>query len=52
MTQIQANKQEIGQLRKKIKPDINEYRSNETPSSRISPRWTNDEVLQAIQGKI
>ncbi|XP_050539352.1 REST corepressor 1 isoform X2 [Daktulosphaira vitifoliae] len=48
--EIQSNKQEIGQIGKKLKLDINEYRVNEPTSSRISPRWTNDEVMLAIQG--
>lgn len=50
MTQIQSNKQDIAQTQKKLKSDINEFRNSETTPSRVTPRWTNDEVLLAIQG--
>lgn len=50
MTQIQSNKQDIAQIQKKLKSEINEFRNNETTSSRVTPRWTNDEVMLAIQG--
>lgn len=52
MTQIQSNKQDIGQLQKKIKNNINEYRSSEPSSPRIVPRWSNNEILLAIKGKL
>jgi len=54
MTQIQSNKQVIGQMKKKLKLNVNEYRNSEaTPNAiRISSRWSNDEVMLAIQGKI
>lgn len=52
MTQIQSNKQDIGQMQKKLKLDITEYRSNEAVQNRITPRWTNDEVMIAIQGNM
>lgn len=52
MTQIQSNKQDIGQMQKKLKLDITEYRSNEAVQNRITARWTNDEVMIAIQGNM
>lgn len=52
MNQIQSNKQDIGQMNKKLKLDINEYRNSEPTPSRITSRWNNDEVMLAIQGKI
>jgi len=54
MTQIQSNKQDIGKMQKKLKLNINEYRNSEvTPNTiRITSRWSNDEVMLAIQGKI
>lgn len=51
-TQIQSNKQDIGQMQKKIKLNINELRSTPEPSPKITSRWTNEEVMLAIQGKI
>ncbi|XP_050431889.1 REST corepressor-like isoform X2 [Adelges cooleyi] len=48
--EIQSNKQVIGQIEKKIKLDINEYRSNEPTPSRVTSRWTNDEIMLAVQG--
>lgn len=50
--QIQSNKQDIGQLQKKLKVDINEYRSIEPTPNRVHSRWNNDEVMLAIQGKV
>jgi len=54
MTQIQSNKQVIGQMQKKLNLNVNEYRNSEaTPNpNRITSRWSNDEVMLAIQGKI
>lgn len=52
MTQIQSNKQDIGQMNKKLKLDVNEYRNNDPSSNRISSRWNNEEVMLAIQGII
>jgi len=51
MTQIQSNKQEIGHVHKKLKLDVTEYRNIEPPTSRVISRWSNDEVMLAIQGK-
>ncbi|XP_025421657.1 REST corepressor 1 isoform X2 [Sipha flava] len=48
--EIQSNKQDIGQLQKKIKLNINEYRNSEPISPRIVPRWSNDEIMLAIEG--
>lgn len=52
MMQIQSNKQDIGQLQKKIKVEISEYRNIEPILPRIVPRWTNNEIMLAIEGKI
>lgn len=51
MTQIQSNKQEIGHVNKKLKLDVTEFRNVEPTTSRIISRWSNDEVMLAIQGK-
>lgn len=49
--EIQSNKQVIGQLQKKLKLDTSEYKNNESSStSRIISRWSNEEVMFAIQG--
>lgn len=50
MNQIQSNKQEIGQMHKKLKTSVNEFRNSEPSTSRISARWSNDEAMLAIQG--
>lgn len=51
MTQIQSNKQDIGNIEKKLKPSVEEYRSSiELPQKNITSRWNNSEVLLAIQG--
>lgn len=50
MTQIQSNKQDIAQSQKNVESNINEFRNNETTSIRVTSRWTNEEVLLAIQG--
>lgn len=52
MTQIQSNKQEIGHAHKKLKLDVTELRNNEPTPSRVISRWSNDEVMLAIQGKV
>lgn len=51
MTQIQSNKQEIGQMQRNIKININNYKSDDTPKV-VTSRWSNDEVMLAIQGTI
>jgi len=51
MTQIQSNKQEIGHAHKKLKLDVTEFRNVEPTTSRVISRWSNDEVMLAIQGK-
>lgn len=54
MTQIQSNKQDIGQMQTKLDLNVSEYKDNEATlnSNRITSRWSNDEVMLAIQGKI
>jgi len=52
MTQIQSNKQDIGHVHKKLKLDVSEYRESSPTASQISSRWSNAEVMLAIQGKI
>ncbi|XP_023323298.1 REST corepressor 3 [Eurytemora carolleeae] len=50
---VQSNKQTLSGLRKKTKGrDIDPYRIPEPSASRINARWTNDEHLLAVQGKI
>lgn len=51
MTQIQSNKQDIGQMQRKLKLNIHEYRNESSPRI-VTSRWSNDEVMLAIQGKI
>lgn len=50
--EIQSNKQDIGQLQRKLNLNVNEYRNSEATlnPNRISSRWSNDEVMLAIQG--
>lgn len=52
MTQIQSNKQEIGHVHKKLKLDVTEFRNVEPSPSRVISRWSNDEVMLAIQGEV
>lgn len=48
--EIQSNKQDIGHVHKKLKLDVSEYRSSEPTTSRNTNRWSNQEVMLAIQG--
>ncbi|XP_031788774.1 REST corepressor isoform X3 [Nasonia vitripennis] len=47
--QIQSNKQQVSALKRKTSDGIDELRPPEN-SSRINSRWTNDELLLAVQG--
>ncbi|OXU23873.1 hypothetical protein TSAR_010314 [Trichomalopsis sarcophagae] len=47
--QIQSNKQQVSALKRKTSDGIDELRPQEN-SSRINSRWTNDELLLAVQG--
>ncbi|XP_060853913.1 REST corepressor 2-like isoform X3 [Rhopalosiphum padi] len=47
---IQSNKQDIGHVHKKLKLDVSEYRESSPTASQISSRWSNAEVMLAIQG--
>ncbi|XP_029158352.1 REST corepressor 3 isoform X2 [Nylanderia fulva] len=47
--QIQANKQQVSALKRKTADGIDHLRPPEV-SSRINARWTNDELLLAVQG--
>jgi len=49
ITQIQANKQQVSALKRKTTDGIDHLRPPEV-SSRINARWTNDELLLAVQG--
>ncbi|XP_025202556.1 REST corepressor isoform X2 [Melanaphis sacchari] len=47
---IQSNKQDIGHVHKKLKLDVDEYRNSEPETNSVQNRWTNDEVMLAIEG--
>ncbi|XP_012062203.1 PREDICTED: REST corepressor 3-like, partial [Atta cephalotes] len=47
--QIQANKQQVSALKRKTTDGIDHLRPPEV-SGRINARWTNDELLLAVQG--
>ncbi|XP_066584526.1 REST corepressor 2-like isoform X4 [Prorops nasuta] len=47
--QIQSNKQQVSALKRKTADGIDELRPPEV-SNRINARWTNDELLLAVQG--
>ncbi|XP_076246681.1 REST corepressor isoform X2 [Lasioglossum baleicum] len=47
--QIQSNKQQVSALKRKTADGIDDLRPPEV-SSRINARWTNDELLLAVQG--
>ncbi|XP_046488708.1 REST corepressor isoform X3 [Neodiprion pinetum] len=47
--QIQSNKQQVSGLKRKTTDGIDDLRPPEV-SSRINARWTNDELLLAVQG--
>ena len=49
--QVQNNKQLLSALRRKARDrDIEPYRVPD-PTTRINARWTNEELLLAVQGK-
>lgn len=48
-SQIQSNKQHVSALKRKTTDGIDDLRPPEV-SSRINARWTNDELLLAVQG--
>ncbi|XP_017775632.1 PREDICTED: REST corepressor 2 isoform X2 [Nicrophorus vespilloides] len=48
--QIQQNKQQISSLKRKHSDSVEELRPNNENSSRINARWTNEELLLAVQG--
>ncbi|KAI4472678.1 hypothetical protein M0802_016585 [Mischocyttarus mexicanus] len=47
--QIQSNKQQVSALKRKTTDGVDDLRPPEV-SSRINARWTNDELLLAVQG--
>jgi hypothetical protein len=50
LLQIQQNKQNISSLKRKHSDSIEDLRPNNDNSSRINARWTNEELLLAVQG--
>ena len=48
--QIQQNKQNISSLKRKHSDSIEDLRPSNEHSSRINARWTNEELLLAVQG--
>lgn len=50
MLQIQQNKQVISSLKRKHSDSIEDLRPNNETSTRINARWTNEEILLAVQG--
>ncbi|XP_015834843.1 REST corepressor 2 isoform X1 [Tribolium castaneum] len=48
--QIQQNKQNISSLKRKHADSIEDLRPTNDNSSRINARWTNEELLLAVQG--
>ncbi|XP_065363353.1 REST corepressor isoform X1 [Calliphora vicina] len=49
LSQVQLNKQNISALKRKNSDNLEEIRPNEI-TNRINARWTNDEILLAVQG--
>ncbi|XP_037828072.1 REST corepressor isoform X1 [Lucilia sericata] len=49
LSQVQLNKQNISALKRKNSDNLEEIRPNEN-TNRINARWTNDEILLAVQG--
>lgn len=47
--QVQQNKQVVSSLKRKNSDSIEELRPQEN-ASKINPRWSNDELLLAVQG--
>lgn len=50
MLQIQQNKQNLSSLKRKHSDSIEDLRPSNDNSTRINARWTNEELLLAIQG--
>lgn len=50
MLQIQQNKQQISSLKRKHSDSLEDLRPSNDNSSRINARWTNEELLLAVQG--
>lgn len=50
MLQIQQNKQQISALKRKHSDSLEDLRPANDNSSRINARWTNEELLLAVQG--
>lgn len=48
--QVQQNKQVISALKRKTTEGIDDVRPNADSTSRINARWTNEELLLAVQG--
>ncbi|XP_022652935.1 REST corepressor 2-like isoform X3 [Varroa destructor] len=48
--QVQLNKADISKLREETSKGIDELRPPETGSGKTSARWTNEELLLAVQG--
>lgn len=48
--QIQQNKQNISSLKRKHSDSIEDLRPNSENPSRINARWTNEELMLAVQG--
>ncbi|XP_037914688.1 REST corepressor 2 isoform X2 [Hermetia illucens] len=49
LSQVQQNKQVVSSLKRKNSDSIEELRPQEN-ASKINPRWSNDELLLAVQG--
>lgn len=47
--QVQNNKQQISALKRKNSESIEDLRTSEL-NSKVNARWTNDELLLAVQG--
>lgn len=48
--QVQLNKADISKLREETSKGIDDLRPPETGSGKTSARWTNEELLLAVQG--
>lgn len=50
LLQVQQNKQQISSLKRKHSDSLEDLRPSNENSSRINSRWTNEELLLAVQG--
>ncbi len=50
--QVQNNKQSISTAKSKIAEKIDDYKVIADGNVRISPQWSNEELLLAVQGTI